>query len=107
MRKMISFKLENLPEKQRAIVDKWADNQTNIQQSLAFLLMHIVNYTGDVDIMDFDIQRKLHLTFLNGTNEQIAPPQQVDAPAEPNNSEDNGDLSDIYKGMDWLETDKQ
>lgn len=62
---MISFKIENLPPKDREIVDRWADEQTNIQQSLANIVMHIVGYVGNVDVMDFDVQRKLHTIFAN------------------------------------------
>lgn len=64
MRKMISFKIENLPDKQRKIVDDWANGQANIQQSLANLIMHVVEFTGNADVMDFVVQRKLH-TVLN------------------------------------------
>lgn len=68
MRKMISFKIENLPEKQRQIVDDWANGQVNIQQSLANIIMHIVEFTGNDDVMDFDIQRKLHKIFIKAEN---------------------------------------
>lgn len=60
MRKMISFKVENLPPKQQEIINKWADGQTNIQQSLANIVMHVVEFTGNADVMDFEVQRKLH-----------------------------------------------
>ena len=63
MRKMISFKIENLPEKEHKIVDEWASKQTNIQQSLGNLIMHIVDYVGCVDVMEFEVQRKLHTIF--------------------------------------------
>jgi len=65
MRKMISFKIENLPDKQRQIVDQWADGQSNIQQSLANIVMHVVEFVGNADVMDFDVQRKLHTIFVN------------------------------------------
>lgn len=65
MRKMISFKIENLPAKEREIVDRWADEQTNIQQSLANIVMHVVKYVGNVDVMDFDVQHKLHTVLSN------------------------------------------
>lgn len=65
MRKMISFKIENLPAKQRRIVDEWANGQANIQQSLANIIMHVVEFTGNADVMDFDVQRKLHMIFVN------------------------------------------
>jgi len=64
MRKMISFKIENLPDKQRQIIDTWADGQSNIQQSLANIVMHIVDFVGNDDVMDFDVQRKLHTIFV-------------------------------------------
>lgn len=65
MRKMISFKIENLPEKERAIVDAWADGQGNIQQSLANIIMHVVSWSGNADVMDFEVQRKLHSVFAD------------------------------------------
>lgn len=65
MRKMISFKIENLPAKQHRIVDEWANGQANIQQSLANIIMHVVKFTGNADVMDFDVQRKLHTIFVN------------------------------------------
>ena len=77
MRKMISFKLENFTDKQRQIIDTWADNQANIQQSLANLVMHVVEYVGNVDVMDYDVQRKLHTMFTPGAIETI--PGKVEA----------------------------
>ena len=103
LRKVISFKLENLPEKQRIIVDQWANNQTNIQQSLANVLMHVVKFTGDADIMDFDIQEKLYNTLSNTNTVQIVQ-KQADRPAKQIN-EDNRELTDVYEKMDWLHGD--
>jgi hypothetical protein len=65
MRKMISYKIENLNPKERAIVDEWANGQFNIQQSLTNIIMHIVGFVGNVDVMDFDIQKQLHVTLGN------------------------------------------
>ena len=65
MRKMISYKIENLSPKERAIVDEWANGQFNIQQSLTNIIMHIVGFVGNVDVMDFDVQKKLHITLGN------------------------------------------
>lgn len=72
MRKMISFKIENLPDKERKIVDDWANGQANIQQSLANIVMHVVKFTGNADVMDFDVQRKLHTIFV-GNESTVAP----------------------------------
>lgn len=63
VRKNISFKIENLPLKQQEIINAWADGQANIQQSLANLVMHVVNFTGNDDVMDFEVQGKLHTIF--------------------------------------------
>ena len=76
MRRMISFKIENLPAKEREIVDRWADEQTNIQQSLANIVMHIVGYVGNTDVMDFDVQRKLHTIFANVETPVVRQPVQ-------------------------------
>lgn len=100
MRKMISFKIENLPEKQRKIVDDWANGQANIQQSLANLVMHVVAHTGNADVMDFDVQRELHLLFGNGTaadlKKQDAPePKQVERRAPGG--------SDVFRKATWFD----
>lgn len=81
MRKMISFKIENLSEKERQVVDAWADGQSNIQQSLANVVMHIVGLVGNADVMDFDVQRKLHTLFA----ERSLPIAQVKSAASPAN----------------------
>ena len=73
MRKMISFKIENLSEKERAIVDAWANEQGNLQQSLANIIMHVVSWNGNADVMDFEVQRKLH--SILASNEQIGQAQ--------------------------------
>ena len=70
MRKMISYKIENLSPKERAIVDEWANGQFNIQQSLTNIIMHIVGFIGNSDVMDFDVQKRLHLTLGNSIPEQ-------------------------------------
>ena len=62
-RKMISYKLENLPDKEREIVNEWASVQNNIQQSITNVILHIVSNVGNVDVMDFDVQRELHSLF--------------------------------------------
>ena len=105
MRKMISFKVENLPEKQQKIIDDWANGQTNIQQSLANIVMHVVAFTGNDDVMDFDVQRKLHLKFGKGevaavVQKQAAAPQpkQVEVPKSETVT------NDIYK-TEWFNTD--
>lgn len=76
MRKMISFKVENLSEKDQKMINEWADGQSNIQQSLTNIVRHIVGFTGNADVMDFDVQRRLH-TILNSSptvnNESSAP----------------------------------
>lgn len=64
---MISYKIENLPDKQRKLVDDWANSQENIQQSLTNLIMHTVAFVGNEDVMDFEVQRKLHM-LLSDSN---------------------------------------
>ena len=76
MRKMISYKIENLNPKERAIVDEWANGQFNIQQSLTNIIMHVVGFIGNVDVMDFDVQKKLHLT-LGYSLKQNEPDQDI------------------------------
>jgi hypothetical protein len=66
---MISFKIENLPDGQRKAIDDWANEQSNIQQSLANLIMHVTQLTGKADVMDFKIQRQLHLIFGNAVSQ--------------------------------------
>lgn len=112
MRKMISFKIENLPEKERAIVDAWADGQGSIQQSLANIIMHVVSWSGNADVMDFEVQRKLHSIFAN--NEQTGQVQVSNvldnesnakevAPVEESNSETTTTAGPLAKAknMDW------
>lgn len=74
---MISFKIENLPPKERQVVDAWADGQSNIQQSLANIIMHVVSWSGDADVMDFEVQRKLHSLLADK-------PVAINIPAESN-----------------------
>ena len=83
MRKMISFKIENLTAKEREIIDRWADEQTNIQQSLANIVMHVVRYAGYTDVMDFDTQRKLHTIFANDVPVVEQVEQKTEANIEP------------------------
>lgn len=99
MRKMISFKIENLPENDRKIVDAWADGQKSIQQSLANLVMHVVGYVGNADVMEFEIQRKLHTIFAaHEVLNVIDPkPQQAKAIQAQEQKEDQGDQGDEYE----------
>lgn len=103
MRKMISFKIENLPDKERKIVDAWANGQANIQQSLANIVMHVVNFTGNDDVMDFDVQRKLHTIFVDKESPAVPAPQQVPQSIEtqPKASVYENDV--ISKAMDLFE----
>ena len=105
MRKMISFKIENLPEKERKIVDEWANGQANIQQSLANIVMHVVNFTGNADVMDFDVQRKLHTIFISNES-QVIPAAQEPVVSQPTESEPKESVAEnnvISKAMDLFE----
>lgn len=105
MRKMISFKIENLPDKERKIVDDWANGQANIQQSLANIVMHVVKFTGNADVMDFDVQRKLHMIFV-GNESTVAPTAQQQENPQPTQVESRPPVPDndvISKAMDLFE----
>ena len=105
MRKMISFKIENLPDKERKIVDEWADGQKNINQSLANIVMHVVNLTGNTDVMDFDVQRKLHTIFVDKESPAMPVAQQQVDP-QPTQVESRPPVKDndvISKAVDLFE----
>lgn len=64
-RKIISWRLERLSEHEQSVINQWADQQDNIQQSITNLVMHAINRFGPtVDIMNFDIQKALHAEGL-------------------------------------------
>lgn len=102
MRKMISFKVENLPPKQQKIVNDWADGQASIQQSLANIIMHVVEFTGNTDVMDFEVQRQLHTIFNNSVarnaeSESAAPSSVYQETKSELKLEKETKPNDIYK----------
>lgn len=102
MRKMISFKVENLPPKQQKIVNDWADGQASIQQSLANIIMHVVEFTGNTDVMDFEVQRQLHTIFNNSVSRSAetrsaAPSLPQEEPKSESVVEKKVAQNDVYK----------
>lgn len=99
MRRMISYKIENLSPKERALVDEWANGQFNIQQSLTNIIMHVVGFIGNADVMDFDVQKQLHLTLGNAKQHQedddiIKPLSPVAAPKQKQQREEKDEYPD-------------
>lgn len=90
MRKVIGLKLENLPTKERELINEWASNQTNIQKSISNILMHIITWNGVEDVMGFDTQRRLY-TSLQQSNAAttIEIQSKPDEVAEPSKDVEN------------------
>ena len=115
-RKNISFKLSSLPPREHEIIDQWAGNQHNIQQSLANILIQVIGLVGDGDALDFNTQRKLHTMFAfaeqagNGLNVQPIiqqapsiqePPQAKAKPVQKVEENPDDDLMPIYSNVDF------
>lgn len=62
-RKTLNIRLEKLPHVDK--VNKWLDCQANITDSVVNLVLHMIEKHGYRDVLDFDIQRELHLFQLN------------------------------------------
>ncbi|OMC81832.1 hypothetical protein BK128_21415 [Viridibacillus sp. FSL H7-0596] len=59
LRKLISWRIEQLNEQDRQRINDWLDQQNNIQNSLTNIALHMINRFGETDVMSYDVQRAL------------------------------------------------
>lgn len=74
-RTQITWKLDRLSEKQKVKVNRWGDNQQNMQASITSVMLHMIDRFGDgVDFLDFDVQKELYTEVVRNsaiTEQQI------------------------------------
>lgn len=69
-RKNVSWKIKKGPNYEKFNI--WLDKQENIQKSLEFLILHIINCVGLVDIMDYKVRGELlHARWVSNENSSI------------------------------------
>jgi len=59
-RKLISWRIDSLDQREQDIINEWLDNQQNIQKSITNVVQHMINRFGTTDIMNFENQRALY-----------------------------------------------
>ena len=65
-RSLVSWRLGNLPKKERDLINKWLDSQQNINNSITNAILHVIDRAGVGDITSFETQK---LLFQNSTPE--------------------------------------
>ena len=105
-RTQITWKLDRLSKKQQDKVNNWADQQQNMQTSITNIMLHMIDRYGEVDFMDFDVQKVLfaesfsinttNLTNttenkLDNTKENIKNVDKKIETSHPTNDEDEGE----------------
>ncbi|MDD9150429.1 MULTISPECIES: hypothetical protein [unclassified Sporolactobacillus] len=54
-------------------INAWMDQQSNVRDSLQMLVLYFVDRFGNVNVMDYDVQKKLYADVLG----QEVPPVQA------------------------------
>lgn len=81
-RKHVSWRVGELKEHEK--VNRWVDAQSNIQLSLASIVLHMIDRFGYRDITEHDIQKILYQEpLLNGLQAPLTPFSAMYAIPEP------------------------
>lgn len=67
-RSLVSWRLGNLPKKERDLINKWLDSQQNINNSITNAILHVIDRAGVGDITSFETQK---LLFQKSTSEEL------------------------------------
>ena len=98
-RKNVSWRVSQHPSSDK--LNKWCDQQANIQESISNVILHMIEIYGYRNITDYDIQRSL----FNGLNTSNLQSIKVTAPeSEIMNEEEDLTIKDnSYMNSEILE----
>lgn len=100
-RKNVTWRVAEHSESEK--INKWLDQQRNIQESIANIVLHMIDQYGYVNITDYQVQKQLHGKTAGAKHpvetEKEADQQEVDQAVEQNSkmfgSEKESDAEDV------------
>lgn len=114
-RKLISWRIDNLDQREQDEINAWLDQQQNIQKSITNVVQHMINRFGHTDIMSYNNQRALYTDtentvgvlvdpVVNQTSKEVIEPvveEKIIQQSEVKKDVQKiTDVEDIYKDLD-------
>ncbi|MEB6550204.1 hypothetical protein MXL46_14000 [Heyndrickxia sporothermodurans] len=79
-RKIVSWRVSQHPSSDK--LNRWCDSQSNINESISNIVLHMIEHFGYKNITDYDIQKALYLGFKTDSSNELSETfQPTDIPA--------------------------
>lgn len=104
-RKNVTWRVAEHSESQK--INKWLDKQKNIQESIANIVLHMIDKYGYVNITDYQVQKQLYGKITEIEQSAVAEeeeetkeqPKQEEA-SEETEKESENKKGNLYQGVD-------